>query len=225
MFQSNGSLPIWRPSFLRRVPSSAVPRHQRSYRGAERTLAHSRSLMASVTGRTRASCVRARRSAPGRRGGRRRACNNLWAGVPSSGLSRPWTRAGPHRFPGDPSHAFALLQDPGRAEETSPLAVSSMLPPGSTNRRPQRVGGFQGLTQGFSIRCLRFTSNVAATHAKLASGWRAAPLPGGRRTLWTATKGFRSHFRPLFQGLACREWKMSRKSTLSGIQEFAVRIS
>src|SRR5271166_262059 len=44
--------------------------------------------------------------------------------------SRPWTRAGSHRFPGDPSYAFALLQDPGRAEETSPLAVSSMLPPG-----------------------------------------------------------------------------------------------
>jgi len=58
--------------------------------------------------------------------------------------SRPWTRAGSHRFPGDPSHAFALLQDPGRAEETSPLAVSSMLPPGSTNRRPQRVGKYRG---------------------------------------------------------------------------------
>ena len=29
------------------------------------------------------------------------------------------------------------------------------------------------LTQGFSIRCLRFTSDVAASHARLASGWRA----------------------------------------------------
>ena len=35
------------------------------------------------------------------------------------------------------------------------------------------------LTQGFSFRCLRFTSDVAAAHARLASGWRAAPLPGG----------------------------------------------
>jgi len=49
------------------------------------------------------------------------------------------------------------------------------------------------LTQGFSIRCLRFTSDVAAAHAKLASGWRAAPLPGGGRTLWIAAKGFRLH--------------------------------
>ena len=49
------------------------------------------------------------------------------------------------------------------------------------------------LTQGFSIRCLRFTSDVAAAHARLASGWRAAPLPGGGRTLWIASKGFRLH--------------------------------
>ena len=31
-----------------------------------------------------------------------------------------WTQTGAHRFPGDPSHAFALLQDPGRATRTSP---------------------------------------------------------------------------------------------------------
>ena len=36
-----------------------------------------------------------------------------------------------------------------------------------------------GLRQGFSIRCLRFTSDVAGAHARLASGWRATPLPGG----------------------------------------------
>jgi len=49
------------------------------------------------------------------------------------------------------------------------------------------------LTQGFSFRCLRFTSDVIATHARLASGWRAAPLPGGCRTLWVTSKGFRLH--------------------------------
>ena len=49
------------------------------------------------------------------------------------------------------------------------------------------------LTQGFSFRCLRFTSDVTAAHARLASGWRAAPLPGGCRTLWVASKGFRLH--------------------------------
>ena len=52
------------------------------------------------------------------------------------------------------------------------------------------------LPQGFSARCLRFTNAVAAARAGLASGWRAPPLPGGRRTLWVALKGFRSHPSP-----------------------------
>jgi hypothetical protein len=81
----------------------------------------------------------------------------------------PWARAGHHRFPGNPSHALALLQDPGRADKTSPLTVSSILPPGTENRRPQRVI-ISRLTQGFSIRCLRFKSGVAAAPARLASG-------------------------------------------------------
>ncbi len=73
-------------------------------------------------------------------------------------------------------------------------------------RRPRspQTEGLSGyiisrLTQGFSIRCLRFTSDVAAAHARLASGWRAAPLPGGGRTLWIASKGFRLHCLPPFQ--------------------------
>jgi hypothetical protein len=57
-------------------------------------------------------------------------------------------------------------------------AVSPMLPPVPTLRRLQRVM-ISGLPQGFSIRCLRFTNGVADAHARLASGWWAAPLPGG----------------------------------------------
>src|ERR1700733_6729156 len=64
--------------------------------------------------------------------------------------------------------------------------------------RSQHGEGFSAhmisrLTHGFGTRCLRFTSDVAATHARLASGWRAPPLPGGRRTLWVTKKGFRLH--------------------------------
>jgi hypothetical protein len=33
------------------------------------------------------------------------------------------------------------------------------------------------------------------TRARLASGWQAAPLPGGSRTLWITTKGFSSFSR------------------------------
>ena len=42
----------------------------------------------------------------------------------------------------------------------------------------------------FVTCCLRFTTGVTARHARLASGWRAAPLPGGSRTRWIATRGF-----------------------------------
>ena len=38
---------------------------------------------------------------------------------------------------------------------------------------------------------------------RLVSGWRAAPLPGGSRTCWTATRGFSSRHPPL-QSLAWR---------------------
>ena len=108
------------------------------------------------------------------------------------GMLHTWARAGSHRFPGEPSYAFALLQDPGRAGKISPWRSCRCCP------RATQAEGLNGyiisrLTQGFSIRCLRFTNGVAAAHAKLASGWRAAPLPGGGRTLWIASKGFRLH--------------------------------
>ena len=99
---------------------------------------------------------------------------------------------GSHRFPGDPSRAFALLQDPGRISGPSPKRSHRCCP------RAQHGEGFSAfmisrLPQGFSTRCLRFTNAVAGAHARLASGWRAPPLPGGRRTLWVTMKGFRSH--------------------------------
>jgi hypothetical protein len=62
----------------------------------------------------------------------------LFSRRPRSGVLHPWARAGSHRFPGDPSHAFALLQDPGRAGKTSPFTVLSTPPPAYPSRRPQR---------------------------------------------------------------------------------------
>ena len=62
---------------------------------------------------------------------------------------------------------------------------------------------FRGLPRRFITCCLRFTTGVAARHARLASGWRAAPLPGGSRTRWIATRGFNSWHPPL-QGLPWR---------------------
>ncbi len=62
---------------------------------------------------------------------------------------------------------------------------------------------FRGLPRRFITCCLRFTTGVAARHARLASGWPASPLPGGSRTRWVATRGFSSCHPPL-QGLAWR---------------------
>ena len=148
--------------------------------------------MVSVTGPTRPSCVRDRRDAPDGFGGGPSGLEHLISRRSLPGMLHTRTRAGSHRFPGDPSYAFALLQDPGRAGKISPWRSCRCCP------RATQAEGLNGyiisrLTQGLSIRCLRFTSGVAAAHARLASGWRAAPLPGGGRTLWIASKGFRLH--------------------------------
>ena len=148
--------------------------------------------MVSVTGPKCASCVRGRRGAPDGFGGSPSGLEHLISRRSLPGMSHTWARAGSHRFPGEPSYAFALLQDPGRAGKISPWRSCRCCP------RATQAEGLNGyiisrLTQGFSIRCLRFTNGVTAAHARLASGWRAAPLPGGGRTLWIASKGFRLH--------------------------------
>ena len=50
--------------------------------------------------------------------------------------------------------------------------------------------------------------HVTARRARLGSGWRAAPLPGGCRTRWIATEGFSSCF------LLSRTWPGAIKSGL-----------
>src|SRR4051794_30032242 len=104
---------------------------------------------------------------------------------PGSGW-RPRGRGGTPRFPGDPSRAFARLQDPGRISGPSPKRSHRCCP------RAQHGEGFSGhlisrLPQGFGTRCLRFTRGVAAARARLASGWlvglcrERVELSGSRR--------------------------------------------
>ena len=92
------------------------------------------------------------------------------------------------------THPMPLPCSKTPAEPTKPrLSRSCRHRPRPTQTEGLSLYIISRLTQGFSIRCLRFTSDVAAAHARLASGWRAAPLPGGGRTLWIASKGFRLH--------------------------------
>jgi len=181
MCQVNGSLLV-APSFPPAGPGQpGSPPSSVLWGCYDFPLARTCSLMVSVAGPTCTSCVRGRRGAPGGFGGNPSGLEHLISRRSLTGVLHTWTHAGSRRFPGDPFHAFALLQDPGRADKISPWRSYRCCP------RATQTEGLNGhiisrLTQGFSIRCLRFTSDVAAAHARLASSRRATPLPGGGRT-------------------------------------------
>jgi hypothetical protein len=102
--------------------------------------------MVSVPGPTRPSRIRVRQGAPDQIEGSSSGLGHLFSRRSMRGRLHPWARAGSRRFPGDPSQAFALLQDPGRADKTSPLAVVPTPPPANPNRRPQRVHNLEANT-------------------------------------------------------------------------------
>ena len=93
-----------------------------------------RSLMVSVTGPTCASYVRGRRGAPDGFGGNPSGLEHLISRRSLPGILHMWTRAGSRRFPGDPSYAFALLQDPGRAGKISPWLRRKPIRPGTLDQ-------------------------------------------------------------------------------------------
>ena len=67
-----------------------------------------------------------------------------------------------------------------------------MLPSVNPGRRPQRVHNLEANT-GPQHPLSTLHERRCRPRARLTSGWRAAPLPGGGRTLWIASKGFRLH--------------------------------
>src|ERR1700693_2229409 len=120
-----------------------------------------------------------------------------WVPVARSAGRFKWTPVGYLRSPGDPSCAFAPLLDPGRTDVPLPWR-SHRYCPRFVRQRRLRTMRISGLTHAASAPALlRFAFRVA-THAQgcfRLAGW---PLPGGRRTLWITTKGFRSHGHPPF---------------------------
>ena len=134
-------LSAWCPPSLRRVPASPVPRPHRYYEGTTTSplRARSWSLMVSVTGPTRAPPVFVvAKGAPGESGGSSSGPEHLISRRSPPGMLHTWARAGSHRFPDDPSYAYALLQDPGRAGKISPWRSCRCCPSGHPGRRPQR---------------------------------------------------------------------------------------
>ncbi len=161
--------------------------------------------MVSVPGSTRSSSVRVRRGAPDEHGGCSSGLGRWSAGVPLSGVLHPWARAGSLRFPGDPSYAFALFQDPGRAGRTSPMTVLSTPPPVYPNRRPQRVHNLEadaGLQHPLSTLHERRCRRPCKTRFRLAgcasTGRGSNPLDHDER--FQVTSPFSSPGLTLTQG-------------------------
>ena len=147
--------------------------------------------------------VRVRRSAPVAVQTRRRA--GVWivhAGNPrSSGLAHGQEQD----LPGSLATHPVTLRRSTTPDDPSRLANdgASGAAPGDLKPKASSLHQFRGLPRRFITCCLRFTTGVAARHARLASGWLAEPLPGGSRTRWIAARGFRSCHPPL-QGLPWR---------------------
>ena len=97
---------------------------------------------------------------------------------PDCRFALTWTCAGSPRFPGDPSCAFASVQDP--AESTIPrlLTVPSMLPPLVRQRRLQRINHIGAIAR---LQHLLPTLQEWCCHHPCKARFRLAgsPLPGG----------------------------------------------
>jgi hypothetical protein len=99
------------------------------------------------------------------------------------------------------------------------FTVSSMLPLLFPRQGLQRLMNFGALSRGFSTCCLRFTSDVATTHAKLASGWLARLYREGVEPSGPLQKVSDHIYRPPFLDLSWR--KGSFMDVLSGAIELA----
>ena len=108
-------------------------------------------------------------------------------------------------LPGSPAIHPVTLRRSTTPDDPLRLAVSgaSGAAPTQMTMKASSIQTDFEAARRFVSCCLRFTTRVATRHARLAFGWRAAPLPGGGRTRWIATRGFRSSHPPL-QGFAWR---------------------
>jgi hypothetical protein len=95
---------------------------------------------------------------------------------PGDPISRLFARGRKRDLPGSQViRSVPLPRSTTPAKPTIPrhLTVSSMLPPRFPRQGLQRLMNFEAQSRGFGTCCLRFTSAVATTHARLASGWLA----------------------------------------------------
>ena len=181
---------------------SPVPRHRCYYEGA--TTSHSR-RPASLWFRSQAphappSFVIAK-ALPSCAEDASRAWNHGQPGFPIPAFS-PVGASGISQVPWSSLLCLCPVPRPRRSRQDLVCVGPTSAAPGPNRPKALSHHMISGLPQGFSIRCLRFTNDVAVAHARLTSGWRTAPLPGGGRTLWMTSKGFRFYTPFSFPGLA-----------------------
>ena len=182
---------------------SSVPRRRRSYEGA--TTSHPASRLLLVRDRVPRGPPRfvLAEALPG--GWRSRpSLGRLVRRRPGSGW-RPRGRGGISQVPRRSIPHLCPAPRPRPNQWSLTKAVPPMLPPRPTRRRLQRSHDLEaatGLQHPLPTLRTRRCRRPRKARFRLA-GW---PLPGGGRTLWIATKGFRAlSRRPPFQGLPCRK--------------------
>ena len=184
---------------------ATVPRLQRYYRGATTSCPHMAFGLlispAGSAGACRGSCPPW--GAPVAVQARRRT--GVWIVYAGRSRSSGLALGQKQDLPGSLAIHPVTLRRSTTPDDPLRLAAggASGAAPGHLTPKASSLHRFRGLPRRFITCCLRFTTGVAARHARLASGRRAAPLPGGSRTRWTATRGFRSCHPPL-QGLPWR---------------------
>ncbi len=126
----------------------------------------------------------------------RRSAFRLVAPVDASGISQvPW-RSVP-----------CLCPTPGPRSSRRDLAYGGLVDaaPGFHKPKASADRKISRLTQGFSIRCLRFTSDVAATHARTRFRLAGCASTGRASNPLDRCERFQVTFRPPFQDLSCRK--------------------
>jgi hypothetical protein len=104
-------------------------------------------------------------------------------------------------------HPVPLPRSTTPAEPTIPRLFDGFVDaaPALPTAKASALVNFGAQSRGLGTRCLRFKDGVATTACKARFRLAGSPLPGGRRTLWIATKGFRSKSHPPFLVLAWRK--------------------
>ena len=169
----------WRPPSLRRVPASPVPRPLRYYEAASTSRRACPSPMASPRGSVRARSFVFAVALPA-------------MFEPTAGPGALFTRrsrvpgfsvratTGPLRFPGRPLPRLCPALRPRPYWSRLAMSSRSMLPPDPTRRRLRRFHDFEAATGLQRPLSTLQRTPLPPPGARLASGWRAPPWPGGR---------------------------------------------